>query len=203
MKKIGLKIIKRFKQLNNAGLTLTEMIVTFALLALFMVAATRVISYTIGIYYVASGNTYGLQVANMISNKIVGQIEGAGSAQEPQVLTDGSGIDKISFVDSTGSSITITASPQLKADGTSEGMYMSIYYDAVTEGSIKYDAVDWRFDSKAYMGYTVNELRFEDPGDNYPDNVMKMTMVLHSDRYGDYTTTYYIKCVNVKKINFQ
>lgn len=202
MKKFGKKIAKRLKQLNNAGLTLTEMIVSFALLALFMVAATRVISYTIGIYYVASGNTYGLQVSNMISNKIVGQIEGASSAKEPQIVTDGSGIDQISFVDGTGSNITITASPQIKADGIPEGMYINIHYDAVTEGSIKYDAVDWRFDSKAYMGYTVKELRFESPGDDYPDNVMKMTLVLHSDRYGDYITTYYIKCVNVDKINF-
>lgn len=193
---------KKKRQLNNAGLTLTEMIVTFALLSLFIVAATRVISYTIGIYYAASGNTNGLQVSNMISNKIIGQLEGARSASNPQVITDGSDIDQISFVDATGSNITITASPQIDADGTSQGMYMNIRYAEVTEGSIKYDAVDWRFDSKAYMGYTVKKLKFEDPGDDYPDNVVKMTLVLHSNRYGDYTTTYYIKCVNVDKINF-
>ena len=202
MKRTVAKVVKRLKKLNNAGMTLTEMIVTFALLALFMVAATRVISYVIGIYYAACGNSYGLQVSNMISNKIVGQIEGASSAAVPRITSNGSGIDQISFIDETGSRITITASPQIYEDGTSEGMYVDIHYDEVTEGSIKYEAVDWRFDSKAYMGYRVKELRFESPGAGYPDNVMTMSLVLHSDRYGDYETTYYIKCLNVDKIDF-
>lgn len=202
MKRAKKKTDGKMKKLNNAGLTLTELIVTFALLGLFMVAATRVISYTIGIYYAASGSARGLQVSDMISGKIVGQIEGARAAQNPKVKSDGSGIDEISFVDSTGSNITISASPQKQADGSTQGMYMNIRYNEVTEGSVKYEAVDWRFDSKAYMGYTVKELRFEDPGDDYPDNVLKMTLVLSSDRYGDFTTTYYIKCVNVEKIEF-
>ena len=72
----------------------------------------------------------------------------------------------------------------------------------MTEGSIKYDAVDWKFDSKAYLGYSVDELKFESPGSGYPENVLKMTLVLNSERYGDYTSTYYIKCVNVEKILF-
>lgn len=183
-------------------MTLTEMIVTFVLIALFMVAATRIISYVIGIYYAASGNTYGLQVSNMISNKVVGQIEGASPAAEPAVTSDGSGIDELKFIDATGSNITITASPQMLPDGSEGSVYLSIHYDAVTDGSIKYDAVDWRFDPKAYMGYVVKNLRFESPGSGYPDNVMKMILVLHSEKYGDYETTYYIKCVNVDKINF-
>lgn len=194
---------KRYNHLNNKGLTLTEMIVSFALLALFMVAAMRVISYTIGIYYAASGSSYGLQVSNMISNKIVGQIEGASAAADPKVVTGTDGIDSISFIDSTGSNVTITASPQNGSDGTAEGMYMCVRYDAVTEGSIKYETVDWRFDSKAYMGYMVKELHFEDPGDNYPENVIKMTLVLHSGKYGDYTSTYYMKCVNVNTITIE
>ena len=191
---------KKHKKLNNAGMTLTEMIVTFALLALFMVAATRVISYIIGIYYAASGNSYGLQVSNMISNKIVGQIEGALPAVDPQVSSDGSGIDTISFMDETGSKITIGATPQMNAEGSMGKSYMNIHYDEVTEGSIKYDAVDWKFDSKAYLGYSVSGLKFEDPGSGFPKNVMKMTLVLNSERYGDYTSTYYIKCVNVEEI---
>lgn len=191
------------KKLNNAGMTLTEMIVTFALIALFMVAATRIISYVIGIYYAAGGNAHGLQVSEMISNKIVGQIEGASSAMTPAVTSDGSGIDQLKFIDATGSNVTITASPQILADGSQDGNYLTIHYDAVTEGSIKYEAVDWRFDAKAYMGYVVKSLRFESPGSGYPDNVMKMVMVLHSERYGDYESTYYLKCINVDKIEFK
>lgn len=195
-------IAKKGRKQNNAGLTLTEMIVTFALLALFMVAATRVISYIIGIYYAASGNSYGLQVSNMISNKIVGQIEGAERSMNPRITSDGSGIDSISLIDASGSNITITASPQPDETGAPQGMYINFHYAQVTEGSVKYDAVDWRFDAKTYMGYVVRQLKFEDPGPAYPDNVLKMTLVLGSDRYGDYTTVYYIKSVNVDKFEF-
>lgn len=182
---------------------MVEMLVTFALLALFMVAATRVISYTVGIYYSATGNMKGMQVSGMISAKMVGQLESASSAADPRVTKGADGIDAISFIDATGSAVTITASEQLRADGSSAGVYMNIAYDAVTEGSIQYDAVDWRFDEKAYLGYTVKTLTFEDPGDAYPDNVIRMTLVLHSGRYGDYTATCYIKCVNVGKIIFE
>ncbi|MDD7642464.1 MAG: prepilin-type N-terminal cleavage/methylation domain-containing protein [bacterium] len=205
MKKIAEKVRQKFEKLNNSGVTLTELIVTFALLGIFFVAAAGVISYVIGIYYATSGNSYGLQVSTMISNKLVGQIEGASAVMEP-VVSGGAistEIDSISLVDKTGSRITIFASPQTYADGTSEGMYINIHYDAVQEGSsLKYESVDWRFDAKAYMGYIVKGLKFESPGAEYPQNVLKMTLILHSDRYGDYTSTYYIKCVNVERIQF-
>lgn len=197
-----MKIKKRkLRKLNHAGFTLVEMIVSFALLSLFMVAATRMISYTIGIYYSASGHMNGMQVANMISNKIVGQIETASAAKTPHVNAGAEGIDSISLIDATGSAVTITASAQEGA--APEEAYMNISYNEVSEGSIHYDAVDWRFDKKAYLGYYVKELRFENPGDTYPDNVLKMTLTLHSGRYGDYTTVYYIKCVNATNIEFE
>lgn len=192
---------KKNKKQNNAGMTLTELIVSFALLALFMVAAMRIISYTVNIYFAAKGATYGLEVSNMISNKIVGQIEGAKGAKAPVVTANGSNIDEISFMDSTGSNITVSAVP-FSAEGES-GTYMNIHYDEVTEGSVKYDAVDWKFDSKAYMGYVVRELKFEKLGANYPTNVIRMKLVLHSERYGDYTTEYYIKCANVSEVQFE
>ncbi|MGN0379225.1 MAG: type II secretion system protein J [Butyrivibrio sp.] len=187
---------------NNSGFTLVEMVVAFALLALFMVAATRVISYTIGIYYAAKGSSDGMQVAGMIANKVSGQIEGASRAMNPVVTKGGNGIDSLSFIDATGSRVTISASPQRTSDGETEGSYVNIHYDAVTEGSIQYEDADWRFDRNAYLGYVVKELRFENPGDDYPDNVLRMTLVLHSGRYGDYSTSYYIKCVNVDEIEF-
>lgn len=195
-------MMKKFlksRKVNNKGVTLTELIVTFALLALFMVAATRIITYTVNIYYAIRGNAYGLEVSNMISNKLVGQIEGARASLTPKVDRDGSEIESLTFIDSTGSKVTVTAKNGVSSD---VGTYIDIYYDAVTEGSVPYDAVDWTFDSKAYMGYNVSTLKFVDPGDDYPDNVMKMILGLESQKYGEYVTSYYIKCVNVEKIDF-
>ncbi len=196
-----MKIIRKIsKKFNNKGMTLVEMIATFALLGLFMVAATRVISYTVFIYSNAKGAAQGMQVSNMIANKIVGQIENANPANIPTV-TEGGNIDSISFTDGTGSNVVISVTPQL-ADGAPIGDYINIHYEEVTEGTVKYEAVDWKFDSKAYMGYQVSGLNFSNPGDDYPDNVLTMTLAIKSDRYGEYVSTYYIKCINVDKIEF-
>lgn len=192
---------KRKRKLNNAGMTLVELVVTFALLALFMVAATRVISYVIGIYYAASGNAHGLAVSDMIAGRIVGQIEGASSAMDPEVIRDGSMVDKFHFVDKTGSEVTISATVN-KGANAMEPQYINIEYAAVPDGTTKYEETAWRFDQKAYMGYYVESLKFENPGSEYPSNVVKMTLGLNHSRYGAYVSTYYIKCPNVDKIKF-
>lgn len=192
-------------QLNNKGVTLVELVVTFALLALFLVAATNVIVYTTNIYYSAKGATYGLEVSNMISNKIIGQLEGARVSKNPEVNDINGRVQSISFIDESGSKVTILADEQKVDDDSKkiDGEFINIHYDEVTEGSVHYAAVDWRFDHKAYMGYTVTKLRFENPGSQYPENVVKMVLELSSNRYGSYETVYYIKCSNVEKITYK
>jgi len=211
------------KQLNNKGMTLTELIVTFAILAIFMLAATRVISYTTIIYHEAKGASYGLEVSNMISQKVVGQIEGAclkypvdsnlGAGEEGEkidaaspVVSDGG--TKIKFCDATGSIVSIYADTD---------QLMVVHYDKVaqtyldetgnSQENVIYKAVDWKFDKKAYMGFRVRELIFENPNTDpanpeYPDNVIRMKMELYSSKYGSYKSTYYIKCPGVKAIRF-
>lgn len=65
--------------------------------------------------------------------------------------------------------------------------------------------MDWKFDEKVYMGFSVETLKFTNPNGDiteesskpYPDNVVEMELVLKSDRYGSYGTTRYIKCAKV------
>ena len=47
---------------DNRGFTLTEMLVTFALLGIFLVAVTRMISYTVTLYHETQGAALGMQV---------------------------------------------------------------------------------------------------------------------------------------------
>jgi len=188
---------------NNSGFTLVEMVVTFALLGIFMVAAARVITYTVNIYYVAKGNSYGYEVSYMIANKVKGQLENAGISNSfkltedgdpkstPVVLDDGK---SVKFVDGTGSVVTILT----------ENNYLVIRYDAVgREGDPDYyKEVDWKFDEAAYMGYTIADLRFVDPGTDYPNNVLKLEMTVHSPKYGDFTTQFFIKCYNIESVEY-
>lgn len=195
---------------NNKGVTLVEMITTFALLALFMVAATRVISYVIGIYYAARGTSYGLEVTNMITNKIVGQIEGAstinsfvlgeGENEEvikvPVIFNNSNGIDELKFVDSKGSVVTYSIDDETHV--------LNIHYDQTANYDPKegtgYAATDWYFDPDAYMGYTITRFDFEKAGDLYPDNVIRMDIEVDSPKYGEFESAYYIKCFNVEEV---
>lgn len=206
---------KRKKHLNNDGFTLIELIVTFALLGLFMVAASKVISDTVSIYYKAKSIQTGMQVSSVINTKISGEIEGAlvggvieGDANASiRISDDGS---KIELNDNAGSHIYITT----EKDSESNKSYMLIYYYPIANedeetGKVTVDkGSKWTFDKKSYMGYEIKELKFEklselddasDPDHGlYNGNIIRMTLTLHSDRYGDYTTTTYIECYNFR-----
>lgn len=176
-------------KLNNAGFTLVEMVVAFALLALFMVAVTRIISYTVSLYHTTQASANGLEVSGMLSNKLVGLIEGA---KEIKTVTD----DSITLVDETDTTVTISV----------VNNYINIHYSEVTTPSgntlMKSDGTtpytpDWKFSASTYMGFTVSELKFIHPlPEDYPYNVIKMILTLHNGKYGDndYTSTSYIKC---------
>lgn len=209
---------KNKKVLNNKGMTLVEMLATFALLGLFMVAATRVIAYIMGIYYAAKGNTYGLEVTNMISNKIVGQLEGASNINSfeyddngismttsgPIVFNKGD-IDVIKFVDSTGSVVTFSVPNTTQVLNINYAQTQN--YDAETgEG---YAETNWYFDPAAYMGYTINKFNFvqlydgNEANPEYPKNVIKLELEVSSPKYGDFESNYYIKCYDVEEVTFK
>lgn len=209
----------RIKKLNNAGLTLVEMIVTFALLGLFMVAATRVISYTVNIYYAAKGINMGLEVSNMVTDKVAGMMSGMRNDIEMNLDTLGTTLtaddsfdgsvttttdfpvmnqdnSAIYFVDESGCPVRIG----LKNDPADSDGYLQITYfseDNSVPGVISYKAVPWYFAKENYMGYNVKDFTIEKAGADYPDNVFKLTCTVTSERFGDYTAERYIKCRNL------
>lgn len=184
-------------KVNNKGVTLVELVVTFALLGLFMVGASGIISYTIGIYYASSGATYGFEVANMISEKIVGELETARSVSDPFISTDGKAI---SFVDRDGVNVKILSGSKAANTVNPNGSPKYVYYEYSYINEESVEKVIWEFDPKAYLGYTVDTMRFERLGEAYPENVIRLVMILHNDRYGDYERSYFIKCANVDRI---
>lgn len=204
------KNTKKFN--NNSGMTLIELIVTFALLGLFMVAAGKVIADTVNVYYQAKSIQTGMQVSSIISTKITGEIEGAlddGSlegSRSIRILEDG---NKIELCDNAGSHIYITN--EVKTDEDSG--YMLIYYYPIAEEGediSKAEGSNWTFDKKTYMGYKIKELKFvklseitdssDEDYNKYSGNVIRMTLTITSERYGDYTTTTYIECYNFRDL---
>ena len=213
MKKLK-KLFQKFHTMNQ-GLTLVEMIVTFMLIGLFMIAASKVIANTVSVYYEAKGTANGMQVSAIIASKIRGDIEGARNATittevkkedgttsevtQPYVMrlstdttlggqNETSGYNKIEFTDAQGSHVYI---------GVNENGYLVVHYYPVVVASGEVKSTNWVFDQKAYMGYSIKELKFTQPGGNYADNIIYMSLTLHSSRYGDFTYTEYIQCYNL------
>lgn len=213
MKKLK-RLFQKFHS-KNQGLTLVEMIVTFMLIGLFMIAASKVIANTVSVYYEAKGTANGMQVSAIIASKIRGEIEGArdaaittevkngdgttGEVTQPYVMrlstdttlggqNETSGYNKIEFTDAQGSHVYI---------GVNEEGYLVVHYYPVVVASGEVKSTDWGFDQKTYMGYSIKELKFTQPKENYADNIIYMSLTLHSSRYGDFTYTEYIQCYNL------
>ncbi|MDO5127089.1 MAG: hypothetical protein Q4D54_04995 [Eubacteriales bacterium] len=192
-------------RIKNRGTTLVELITTFTLISLFMVAATKVISNVISVYYSAKSITNTIQVSDIIATKIKGEIEGAmttnlirkNSNGTEDVLMyaviigkDSAGNEngRIEFYNHTGTQVYIEA-----RDG-----YFMMHYYAVNDATDGHEipAEDWMFDTKAYMGYRIEKLKFEQVLGDYNPNIIKMTCTLSSEKYGTYTNVEYIECYN-------
>jgi prepilin-type N-terminal cleavage/methylation domain-containing protein len=192
------------KKIKNRGMTLVELIITFALLSMFMVVATMMITSTMNIYYQVKGNSYGLQVSNILHSKIAGELEGAmnGDITSTDFLDPaGQGLNgamlisngKIEFTDSTGSHVSLGLQ---ETDGKK---YLALHYYAVPDsdgtGNL-YDAVDWCFGKDVYMGYTIDSLVFRRPMGDYGYNIIQVELTITSPKYGSYTSTKYVECYN-------
>lgn len=213
MKKIKL-FIRKFHRKNH-GFTLVEMIVTFMLIGLFMIAASKVIANTVTVYYEAKGTASGMQVSSIIATKIRSEIEGAKPEQimrkvknadgtvtdqtEDYVMqlssdstlgggNETGGYNKIEFTDAKGSHVYI---------GVNTDGYLVVHYFMDAADGTPEDKTDWMFDKKSYMGYTIKELKFRQPKEDYAENIIYMSLTLHSPRYGDFTYTEYIQCYNL------
>jgi hypothetical protein len=192
------------RQLKNRGLTLVELIITFMLLGVFMVVATMMIASTMDIYYQARGASYGLQVSNILNNKIAGELEGAlnGDITSEEFVNElgqpanGAmliGDSRIEFTNASGSHVNLGL---IEQDGK---QYLALHYYAVPSedgvGNL-YDAIDWTFDRDVYMGYSIQDISFSRPMGEYDYNVIQIDLTITSPKYGDYHTTEYVECYN-------
>lgn len=144
-RKRKLKIQERIKAIlhNKGGVTLVELVVTFALLGLFIAVSCQVISNSLNVYYHIKGLTYGQQVSDTLLEKISGVIEGAqvsiseGDADNKdktlKIYKNGSVIE---LYDRTGSHISITTTSSYGNITDSENVIDGEKYKDPDDGSI-------------------------------------------------------------------
>ncbi len=188
---------KRFK---NSGMTLVEMIVSFALLSLIVAASTVIISNVTTLYYKVRGENYARQVSDIVMTRITSEIAGAKYSRKnissnPSIASDSNSIE---LYDKTNTRLIISVS--------NEGILNIIYpeIDDKIETENSRVAVEWKFDKNIYNGFVIEELKFAQPSKNknagiaegygltginsgdYPDNVVAVYMKLKSPKSGEF-----------------
>jgi prepilin-type N-terminal cleavage/methylation domain-containing protein len=174
---------------NIQGFTLAELIVTFALLSIFITAASVLISSTAEVYYKAKGTGESYRVSEIIFDQIAGELERA----RPAAFEDAAGDqvtmylyqDAVEYVDEVGR----TARMGLYEENGAA--YLEIAYASGAAGSF---TRGWSFDEQTYMGFYLKSLQISKASGDYLDNVLRVELVLYSPSYGAYTFTRYISC---------
>ena len=203
------KYLKR----DNRGTTIVEMIVCFALLAIFMGCAAAMITTITNLYYQVKGEIYAREISNIVMEKISSELDGAeyfgeNSLDNPIIIDNSS----ISLYDKTDTELTV---------GTDEGKLVVTYSDIeVKKNGLRDDAesryeTDWKFDDQVYNGFSISEVKIYQGGKaitesidtkyrlsgldmtGYDNNVVLVLLKMNSPRYGDYYYYRLIKMYNV------
>ena len=189
---------ERKNKTSDRGTTLIEMIVCFALMAIFMSAAAAIIASVTNLYYQVKGETYGRQVSDIIVQKIVAEIDGAQYKSGkilPSISDDGK---SIRFKNRSNADVSLKAvNKELMVE------YNSTNTDV---------PISWKFDEKVYYNYEIEELIFV-PGNqlskaptgynidfsslDYNGNIVLVFMTIDSPKYGTYRTVRPVKMYNV------
>lgn len=195
------------KQVSDCrGVTLVELIVTFALIGLFMTAATSMLTSTLKLFTRMQATSRAITVSDMLLDKIAGEITAA--IVPPENSTNGyyfwlqpKSVAKegeprwVVFRNRSKSPIAIFAA-EAQEDGKAnietmgQGELFIRYYSVSEHEGRAVHELDWHFDSRVYMGYSIDKLWFEQEyGDEHP-NVVKIHLTLRNPRTGFVYSTF-------------
>ena len=205
----------RIRLIDDRGTTLVEMIVCFALLAIFISAATVIIVAMTSLYYEVKGELYAKQVSDIVIEKISSEIDGAiyidgDTSNNPRIdddINNNKGTS-ISLVDKTDTSVMLSVEDE---------RLVIEYMDIVDseDSSNDRNATTWKFDENVYNGFAVSdfelirgdgleseESKIRDYGidgslDDYDDNIILVLITLDSPKYGEYKSYRFVKMYNV------
>ena len=200
------KVNKIRSKSRNLGMTMVEMIVSFALLSILVTASTVIISNVTTLYYRVRGENYARQVSSILMTKITSEIAGAkyskrNLSSNPKISADSQSIE---LYDRTNTKVVIKAS-----DGILDVQYPAIVDTIDAENSRV--GVEWEYDKRIYNGFEIEELKFSQPSkgknaeiaaaygltgvnsSDYPDNVVAVYMKLKSPKYGEFSVYKYVR----------
>lgn len=188
---------------NKKGYTLIEIIVTFMLISIFLLAATVVTTSCMKVYIKVKSISTGQTAADSIAEKINGELSAAqksATSQEPEsycVTIDPvyeSGSNSVTFVNDKGIKVTAGLLKDVAGDSTiatERGELLALHY---------YDkkGTDWYYGESTYHGFELTSLLFSRFSEE--SNVIRVDIVLRNPKTGyEFTTYKLVECYNLEK----
>lgn len=211
-------IKKRFTFKQNKGMTLIEMIVTFALLAIFLVSAATIIGTVSVMYYDIKAENYSKQVTDIVLDKIESEVDGARYNSETvteNLRIEAAGSEETNENLDHGPAVVLYDKSNTKVKiYKDDNKELVIHYYPI---GVNYGETDWKFDKSVYNYYKITNLEFvrgdklseygkaADYGLNsygtYGEDVIVVFITLHHPEYGDYNSYRFIRMYNANNIN--
>ncbi len=172
---------------DNRGVTLTEMVVTFALIGIFMAAAVSVITSAIMTHSELTASMYAQSVGEMLLDKVTGELAAARADEGRSILLGTTAempeIQEEELYDN--SAVFYDREGRLTACTIEDGMLYFVYEDS-----------QWALDPKAYMGFRVTQMQIKRRNDK---NIIEVSFKIKNLKTGfEYGTSRCTKCYNFK-----
>lgn len=171
---------KQLKQLNNdqRGLTLTELIVTFALMGILLSAVAMILTASMSLHTELTSVMYSANVSELLLDKITGELtmaQATGNAtislKEPEKGEEKVETQEISFFNQ-------------------ENVQCSFL---VKDGKLRMEGKEWALDDSAYMGYRITGLTFTRLNE---ENVLEVSIRLKNLKSGfEFMDSKAVKCM--------
>lgn len=180
---------------NQKGATLIEVIVTFALIGLFLLAATTAVSAAMNAFYRMEAISRAIVVSDTILDKAEGELSMASADGAKLCLggeANGDGFwSTICFYTANGNPV------RMKSEDGGDGKgHFSLYYYPVQNGNGSSVGTDWTFDEKLYQGFWITELSFRWNGtEESPDNIIEIRLSL-TNGTSSYSQSRFVQCTN-------
>ncbi len=150
---------RRVHTIGQKGYTLVELLVTFALLAIFVTAVVMCLPGITKIYMQLQQINHEKTICNTVSNEIRNALEGIAGVEgdgDPLGVKTGNGIGYLMLLDEDGRQISITSD----ADST-----QAVHTDQnVTGAGIEFaymDGIVAQMDTKGFTGYTMRKTKLQ------------------------------------------
>lgn len=182
---------------DDRGTTLAEMIVTFALIGIFLLAAAGIISSAVILHGSLSETMYAQSVGGILMDKVTGEIAAAQPKGSKALLigegeTAGGTLGEgVAFYDREGNKTCCFIRDGRLIFSYEESVKVDLYGEVLVEPER-----EWMLDDKAYMGYQITDMQFARAGDK---NVLEITIKIKNLKTGfEYAVTGCTRCYNFK-----